>query len=728
MGVYSKDNAGNIKQIAGNIVQRLNTRWFLCTRSIENDIEYYTVPASAQDYFKTIDSYTLYSLGFNEPNTTKYPVLRYGNIELDILDFTTEDGSINIGQLMGVFQMFTQDLSTDPKMYFVGNTHKDIDTGVNQEDFDNLVNNVTQIQARDDNSFKIGGASVANSSTVAIGKNAEGGASLSVVIGRDTEVSGSQQVAIGYKAKTGFNAGSIAIGNNAQLGRNVSGIQLGTGTNNTTQTLQIHNDNIYNYNTHTLTVNNIEQNGTPAYGVLSGTSAPTTTTVGAVGQFYLDTTNKKLYQCMSITQESVDEVDTNVYEWSNLSESGVSQTDFDNLVNNVTQIKSGNVAFSAVNPKSVGMSSVCIGNNTTTGLQGVAIGNYANASGDNASIAIGAGTTATGSFSIAIGGSSANNAIKAIANQAVQLGIGTNNIEGSLQIKNDNIYKTNTHTLTVNNIEQNGNPVYAVLQGTTAPDTTTVGAVTQFYLNTIDKKLYQCKSITTSETDSTSTYEWQEVGGSSGGSSGGEIQEIQLDDTLTTGTLTTEQLAVLQENAQNYITYKSYVYRFANSNTYGLTYISIDADNIAAGTMGAYVNFNQIYISKSTGTWSYSGPATLRELYIHNIKGSPHPNYQDAKFTFYLSYINNMSYSLTMASNFIALLSGNGYTGSSCLTCNGFIQMNSINYMITGISRTSSNDGINLYGVNLDDLGSPSLILTLSDTQFILGDTYKEMR
>ena len=129
MGVYSKDNAGNIKQIAGNIVQRLNTRWFLCTRSIENDIEYYTVPASAQDYFKTIDSYTLYSFGFNEPNTTQHPILRYGNIELDILDFTTDDGIIVPGQLMGVFQMFTQDLSTDPKMYFVGNTHRDsIDT------------------------------------------------------------------------------------------------------------------------------------------------------------------------------------------------------------------------------------------------------------------------------------------------------------------------------------------------------------------------------------------------------------------------------------------------------------------------------------------------------------------------------------------------------------------------------------------------------------------------
>lgn len=143
MGVYSKDNAGNIKQIAGNIVQRLNTRWFLCTRSIENDIEYYTVPASAQNYFKTIDSYTLYSFGFNEPNTTQHPILRYGNIELDILDFTTDDGIIVPGQLMGVFQMFTQDLSTDPKIYFVGNTHRDsIDTAMSDTSSNPVENKV----------------------------------------------------------------------------------------------------------------------------------------------------------------------------------------------------------------------------------------------------------------------------------------------------------------------------------------------------------------------------------------------------------------------------------------------------------------------------------------------------------------------------------------------------------------------------------------------------------
>lgn len=314
MGVYSKDNAGNIKQIAGNIVQRLNTRWFLCTRSIENDIEYYTVPASAQDYFKTIDSYTLYSLGFNEPNTTKYPVLRYGNIELDILDFTTEDGSINIGQLMGVFQMFTQDLSTDPKMYFVGNTHKDIDTGVSQEDFDALVNNETQIQnIEKPNLLLIGGATKVgtNNAGIGIGKNAQVQAAGNIAIGENAKTVNYGSVSIGADSSS---TGGISLGNAAKSG-GTDAIQLGHGTNNTPNSFQVNNDNIYKTSTHTLTVQNAEINGAPAYGVLSGTSAPTTTTVGAVGQFYLDTTNKQLYQCVSVQTQTVDEVDTTIYEW-----------------------------------------------------------------------------------------------------------------------------------------------------------------------------------------------------------------------------------------------------------------------------------------------------------------------------------------------------------------------------------------------------------------------------
>lgn len=125
MGVYVKDNAGNIKKLAGYITQKQNARWFLCTRSLEDGIEYYDVPQSAEEYYKTIDAYTIYSFGFAETNTTNYPKLRYGTTILDIKDITNAKNRIEIGQLNGVYSMYTQDLATNPKMYFVGTTNLD---------------------------------------------------------------------------------------------------------------------------------------------------------------------------------------------------------------------------------------------------------------------------------------------------------------------------------------------------------------------------------------------------------------------------------------------------------------------------------------------------------------------------------------------------------------------------------------------------------------------------
>jgi hypothetical protein len=125
MGVYVKDNAGNIKKLAGYITQKQNARWFLCTRSLEDGIEYYDVPQSAEEYYKTIDAYTIYSFGFAETNTTNYPKLRYETTILDIKDVTNTKNRIEIGQLNGVYNMYTQDLAANPKMYFVGTTNLD---------------------------------------------------------------------------------------------------------------------------------------------------------------------------------------------------------------------------------------------------------------------------------------------------------------------------------------------------------------------------------------------------------------------------------------------------------------------------------------------------------------------------------------------------------------------------------------------------------------------------
>ena len=188
--------------------------------------------------------------------------------------------------------------------------------GVSQEDFDNLVNNKTQIKNPENpDLLLIGGATKKYGFTTAgigIGQNASIHTNGNIAIGKNSSATSYGSIAIGENSSA--TNSNIALGYNSKSSAS-GAIQLCSGTNSTSRSLQIYNDNIYKTDTHTLTVQNAEINGTPAYGVLSGTSAPTTTTVGAVGQFYLDTTNKKLYQCVSVQTQTVDEVDTTIYEW-----------------------------------------------------------------------------------------------------------------------------------------------------------------------------------------------------------------------------------------------------------------------------------------------------------------------------------------------------------------------------------------------------------------------------
>ena len=106
-----------------------------------------------------------------------------------------------------------------------------------------------------------------------------------VSIGIDSS-SGYRGAAIGYRASTdsggavGYSARSDrggAVGFNSRAGDGFSGgyearttdgngsaidaIQLGRGTNSSTKTLQVYNDNIYNANTHTLTAENLSLEG-----------------------------------------------------------------------------------------------------------------------------------------------------------------------------------------------------------------------------------------------------------------------------------------------------------------------------------------------------------------------------------------------------------------------------------------------------------------------------------
>jgi len=254
--------------------------------------------------------------------------------------------------------------------------------------------------------------------------------------------------------------------------------------------------------------------------------APTTETVGVVGQLYLDTIEKKLYQCVSITAETVDEVEIFTYEWKEIGSTNevdlsdyYNKTEVDSLLSNIetgstfdgdynsltnTPDLSIYATNEALNNKAEQTSLDAIINNETQimGVNnyypsspkysfkaggakkasqsregGISIG-YDSFAHDN-SIAIGrnarAATNATAYDCVAIGAGSGfssgvyNDVVcigtnaKAKHNDVIQLGRGENTISSTLQVFNDNIYNHNTHTLTVQNISLNGIDINTVI-------------------------------------------------------------------------------------------------------------------------------------------------------------------------------------------------------------------------------------------------------------------------
>lgn len=174
------------------------------------------------------------------------------------------------------------------------------------------------------NSVNIGaGSKVGSSGGTAIGYNARAEYSNGVAVGYEAYASGNA-VCIGYptvtvnRRKGACNTNTIAIGqataansediaigvataygsHSIAIGRASAtanyAIQLGTGTNSDANTFSVGLSN-------SLNVRLLNSNGTiPGERMaLQGTEAPTTSTVGSVGQFYVDTTNQIGYMCVS---------------------------------------------------------------------------------------------------------------------------------------------------------------------------------------------------------------------------------------------------------------------------------------------------------------------------------------------------------------------------------------------------------------------------------------------
>lgn len=157
-----------------------------------------------------------------------------------------------------------------------------------------------------------------------------------------------------------------------------------------------------------------------------------------------------------------------IYEWWSVGDETLTKQ----IQNNEVQIKTSNNGFRAGGAQIDDGYGVAIGNNSSAGSDsGVALGTGANAAFVD----------------------------------CYQIGSGWNTVSGTLQIKDDTIYDVNSHTAIFENIEQNGNNVYGILQGTSAPTEATVGNLSQVYFDTVNERYYICTKV---ETDK---YTWKEI-------------------------------------------------------------------------------------------------------------------------------------------------------------------------------------------------------------------------
>lgn len=153
---------------------------------------------------------------------------------------------------------------------------------------------------------------------------------------------------------------------------------------------------------------------------IRGAGAPTTSTVGAVGTLYEDTTNGKLYQCTAIVPGTAPDPDT--YTWSEVGAGGGGPTVVQTTGTSTTDVMSQNATTGLIYKDPGTNSKVCIGGasnaceqaiaigpsayageGSSSGTQSIALGPTSNTYGGAKAVAIGASTRARNTEAVAIG-------------------------------------------------------------------------------------------------------------------------------------------------------------------------------------------------------------------------------------------------------------------------------------------------------------------------------------
>ena len=353
------------------------------------------------------------------------------------------------------------------------------------------------------------------SGTIAIGESAIAGYSSatngSVAIGRNATANASWSVAVGGQSQATVQ-GEFSVGS-------------GTGTD-------LYNSTGYRKITNVYDGENAHDAATYgqiiSYSAITGTSAPTTSTVAKyIGQTYTDTTTGKYYRATAI------DTTTPEYTWEEIGSGGGSgPTVVQTTGTSTTDVMSQKAVTDELYYRTT------VYDNVKIGTDAVARENYTTAVGYSAKTNS-ARCSAFGNTAQALGyGSSAfGYTSKAEGQGAVAIGNTSNATQrGQFDIGCTDTYygydATNYRLLTGVHDGINAHDAATLAQGntlaSTAPTTSTVGVVGQLYTDTSTGKLYHCTAV------SGSTYTWSEVGGGGGGG----VNVVQ-----TTGTSTTDVMS-----------------------------------------------------------------------------------------------------------------------------------------------------------------------------------------
>lgn len=257
------------------------------------------------------------------------------------------------------------------------------------------------------NAIEIGKESKAKgSNTVAIGPEAtaDSFASYGVAIGADTMVYGSNAIAIGYTAGTNGEK-AVALGRGAHANHSFS-VALGAGAATsvageinvgTGSTYPTNGYNSSNYRLLSGLYDAQSDHDAVTLGQLNGrvkqnAGAPTTSTVGTVGQLLEDTTNGKLYQCTAI---DTTDLQNPSYTWTEVGAGGgggpaVVQT----TGTSTTDVMSQDAVTKMINPDITNYPNrVIINSGTIASNTGLVINGEITDAQSHNSIAINAGST-----------------------------------------------------------------------------------------------------------------------------------------------------------------------------------------------------------------------------------------------------------------------------------------------------------------------------------------------